>query len=264
MSDPFIDRITDHMGDGQVSDVLPVEVPYPDAARKYLAFVNHELNNNLSGVLLFLHVLRQQVKAGDVDCESVGDLLDTATQVVQDTVTATRRFLHIERARHAGTTPESAPVHLSELVRRLSLQFATEANVKGLTLAAAVPSDAVVVSNRELILLVLQNLVGNAVKFSHSGTVTMGADVNAATRSTEALWVSDEGPGIPSEQLPHIFTAFARAESDGAAGVGLGLTVAAEASRLLGARLTVKSHPSSGTTFYLEFPQDRHVIEKAQ
>jgi signal transduction histidine kinase len=146
----------------------------------------------------------------------------------------------------------------------LSLQFSPEANLKGLTLAAQVPADAVVVSNRELILLVLQNLVGNAVKYSHSGTVTMGADFNPATGATEALWVSDEGPGIPGEQLSHIFTAFARAGSGGAAGVGLGLTVAAEASRLLGARLTVKSHPGRGTTFYMEFPQDWHATEKPQ
>ena len=257
MLHPFIDRITDHMGDGQVFDALPVELfPHPDATRKYLAFVNHELNNNLGGVLLSLHVLRQHAAVGNLDCAAARDMLDTATQVIKDTVAAARRFLHVERARHGGP-PEITPIRLLDLARRMTLQFAAEAYLKGITLTSSVSADAVVVGNRELILLVLQNLVGNAVKYSASGTVCLGADVDEPTGAVEALWVSDEGCGIDREQLAHIFSAFGRGESHGATGVGLGLIVAAEASRLLGARLTVESHPGRGTTFYLAFPQDR-------
>ena len=259
MSHPFIDRIGDAEGGAPEEGELSTDLlPHPDVARKYLAFVSHELNNNLGGVLLLLHVLRKQFAADCVDRAAVADMLDTASQVIQDTVSATRRFLHVERARHAAGRPDSEPVRLFELARRMTLQFAAEAEMKGLTLANDVPANATVVSNRELILLVLQNLVGNAVKFSDSGTVRIGADVDPATGATSALWVSDQGPGIAGGQLTHIFTAFGRAATCGATGVGLGLTVAAEAARLLGARLKVESRPGRGTTFYLAFNHNGH------
>ena len=265
----WIDRFHDASttGLGQVGIPYDTDVlPDADGTRKYLAFVSHELNNNLGGLLICLHALRKLVGADNVDRQAVGDMLDNATQVVQDTVSATSRFLHVERARHTGTPPDPAPVRLHDLARRLTVQFTPQAHQKGLALRSDVPRDAAVVSNRELIFLVLQNLVGNAVKFSHKGTVRIGVDVDDETDSVTALWVSDEGPGIPPQQLVHIFRAFRRGRPDGAAadeaasvapfsaGVGLGLTVANEAARLLGARLKVASLPDRGATFSLVFP----------
>jgi signal transduction histidine kinase len=249
-------------GPGDDIDVLPDA----DGTRKYLAFVSHELNNNLGGLLCCLRVVRKQIDDDNIDRRGMLDLLDNATQVVQDTLSATRRFLHVERARHAGAPPDPAPVWLHELARRLTLQFAPQVQQKGLALRSDVPPDAVVVSNRELIFLVMQNLVGNAVKFSHAGTVRIGADVDVKSGRIAALWVSDEGPGIPPEQLVHNFRAFRPGNPDPAisdevagtspspGGIGLGLTVANEAARLLGARLKVMSLPDRGATFSLVFP----------
>jgi signal transduction histidine kinase len=265
----WIDRFHDASAAGPEVDAIPDDtnvLPDADGTRKYLAFVSHELNNNLGGLLCCLHALRNQVAADNIDRHAVGDMLYNAIQVVQDTVSATSRFLHVERARHIGSPPDPAPVRLYELALRLTVQFSPQAQQKGLALRSDVPRDAAVVSNRELIFLVLQNLVGNAVKFSHSGTVRIGADLDHQTDAVTALWVSDEGPGIPPQQLVHIFRAFRRGKPDAAAadeaasvcpfpaGVGLGLTVANEAARLLGARLKVISLPDRGATFSLVFP----------
>jgi signal transduction histidine kinase len=247
-------------GSGDDTNILPDT----NGTRKYLAFVSHELNNNLGGLLFCLHALRTQVDTDNIDRHAVAEMLDNATRVVRDTVSATRRFLHVERARHAGTPPDPAPVQLHELARRLTLQFAPQAQQKGLALRCDVPPDAVVASNRELIFLVMQNLVGNAVKYSHAGTVRIGADVNVKSGRVAALWVSDEGPGIPPHLLVNIFGAFRPGNPDAVAdeaagtspfplGVGLGLTVANEAARLLGGRLKVISLPDLGATFSLVF-----------
>jgi hypothetical protein len=67
------------------------------------------------------------------------------------------------------------------------------------------------------------------------------------------LWVSDEGPGIESKTMEHIFEAFRRGEIHGQRGVGLGLAIASHAAKLLGAKLTAKSELGSGTTFYVHF-----------
>jgi len=61
--------------------------------------------------------------------------------------------------------------------------------------------------------------------------------------------VSDQGPGIPPQQLAHIFVAFGRGDMRGEEGVGLGLAIAAEAARLLGAELRVESQVGVGSVF---------------
>jgi signal transduction histidine kinase len=108
-------------------------------------------------------------------------------------------------------------------------------------------------SDPDLITLVLQNVVGNAIKYSTSGTVQVtGERVN----DQWVLSVSDEGPGIEAEHLGRIFEAFTRGESHGQPGVGLGLTIAARAAALLNAKLTVESTLGTGSIFRLEMPSE--------
>ncbi len=80
-------------------------------------------------------------------------------------------------------------------------------------------------SDANLITLVLQNLLGNGVKYGGSGTVRVGSDEGAGRR---VLWVSDEGPGIAPEKVGTIFDAFRRGEVHGQSGVGLGLAIASK------------------------------------
>jgi len=109
-------------------------------------------------------------------------------------------------------------------------------------------------SDRELLTLVLQNLLGNAVKYSRSGTVRVVA------KEHELGWkvaVSDQGPGIPPERRDALFQAFSRGETHGEPGVGLGLTIASQAARLLGSDLAVESTVGVGTTFSFTVPPAR-------
>jgi signal transduction histidine kinase len=120
-----------------------------------------------------------------------------------------------------------------------------------------IPSDATVTSDGELIRLILQNLIGNAVKYSTRGTVRVHAKQEEDGRA--GLWtvsVSDEGPGIATEHLNNIFEAFRRGAIHGQSGVGLGLAIAARAAKLLNAELTVESKVGTGSTFRLAFPPE--------
>jgi signal transduction histidine kinase len=109
----------------------------------------------------------------------------------------------------------------------------------------------VVASDGELLSLVLQNLVGNGVKYSSGGTVRIGSD-GAAEEGRPVIWVSDQGPGIAPEKIGHIFEAFKRGEVHGQRGVGLGLSIASQAAKHLGAELTVDSQLGIGSTFRLK------------
>jgi signal transduction histidine kinase len=100
-------------------------------------------------------------------------------------------------------------------------------------------------------MLVLQNLLGNAVKFSSKGTVRVTSVEDPVGWK---ISVSDEGPGIAPDRLAAIFKAFTRGETYGQPGVGLGLTIASHAARILGSQLTVDSKLGHGSTFSFVIP----------
>jgi two-component system sensor histidine kinase MtrB len=98
---------------------------------------------------------------------------------------------------------------------------------------------------------ILANLVGNAVEHS-------GRDVTVRTGTDGAhgcIDVTDGGPGIPPEHLPHVFERFYKADSARAgAGSGLGLAIALENARLLGGTISVSSDVERGSVFRLTLP----------
>src|SRR4051812_18488744 len=111
-------------------------------------------------------------------------------------------------------------------------------------------------SDRDLIRLILQNLLLNTIKHAKRGGGRVR--VTGEQRGTTAvLTVTDPGPGIPPEQLPSLFTLSLEDPSQGKKAVKLGLPVAKQAADLIGATLKVQSSPDAGSTFTLEIPERR-------
>lgn|GEM_PF-781218 len=99
---------------------------------------------------------------------------------------------------------------------------------------------------------VLSNLVGNALKFSPEGS---RVSVTCAASGGELrVSVSDQGPGIPAEQLPHLFGTFWQADRGDRRGVGLGLSIARDVVEAHGGRIWVDTHPDAGSTFHFTLP----------
>src|ERR1043166_6061035 len=101
---------------------------------------------------------------------------------------------------------------------------------------------------------VLKNLLGNAVKFTSAGRVTVAA---AAKSGGVEISVSDTGPGIPPEALSVIFEPFRQGDSSltrSYGGVGLGLYIVKSFLTLLGGRITVESEVGRGSTFRVWLP----------
>ena len=103
---------------------------------------------------------------------------------------------------------------------------------------------------------ILINLISNAIKFSPEGTVRVEAalDESAADSSLLLIDVIDNGPGMSPEVQQRLFTPFFRASSLGPEGAGLGLAISQRLAGLLGARITVRSKPESGSQFTLVLP----------
>ena len=222
---------------------------------KYLSFLSHDLRNHLNHATLVLQLLSQRLKEVPNCQDSVEDVESIQRSIFQTTA-GMDRLLQAERLRHAHAEPKIAPVDLRQLLSNVAQLLSNEATVKGLKLEIDVPEGSVVESDKELLTLGLQNLLGNAVKYSSRGTVTLAArHMPEHDKTAWALSVSDEGPGIGPENLGRLFEAFTRGDTHGQSGVGLGLSIASQATKVLGGKLEVDSKLGIGSTFRMLLPR---------
>ena len=216
---------------------------------KYLSYLSHDLRNNLNAVTLMLEVLYRRLKDLPEFKEDADDVASVQRSIAE-TVQGMDRLLQAERIRTKSVEAKFATVRLKEVARQVVRQQQQNATTKNIELALTVPDSAATETDQDLLGVILQNLVGNAVKYSNGGRVEIGA----TQKSGWELFVADQGPGIPPEHQDRIFNAFSRGDTHGQAGVGLGLTIASRAAEVIGAKLSFDTKPGVGTTFRLLLP----------
>lgn len=225
------------------------------AREDLLAIVSHDLRNPLNVVAMGSTLILRSTLEGDEGqrvrrqaamiqraaermTELIGDLLDAAS-------------IEAGRLSAALADHEAVPV-LREVVDMLALT----ASEKSLTLVRDLACDGVVVRcDRPRVMQVLQNLLGNAIKFTPpGGRITVrgrvtegdGPDGARALRCS----VEDTGPGIAPEQVPYLFDRYWQASRTSRAGAGLGLYIAKGIVDAHGGKMWVESTPGVGTTFH--------------
>jgi signal transduction histidine kinase len=143
-----------------------------------------------------------------------------------------------------AATLDGRPVDLSRLVGREAERLAALAERKKVLLRTDIEPAVVVSADEGLAAQLVANLVGNAVKFTPPGGQV------SVSLSKSALRVSDTGPGIAPEDLPHIFERFYQADgSRSQEGHGLGLAISRNIAEVHGWRLTAESQPGHGSIF---------------
>jgi signal transduction histidine kinase len=216
---------------------------------KYLSYLSHDLRNNLNAVTLMLEVLYRRLKDLPEFKEDADDVA-AVQRSIDETVQGMDRLLQAERIRTKSVEAKFATVRLREVAGRVVRQQQQNATTKNIELALTVPASAAAETDHDLLGVILQNLIGNAVKYSSRGRIEIGATQKGGWE----LFVADQGPGIPPEHQDRVFNAFSRGDTHGQAGVGLGLTIAARAAEVIGAKLSFNTKPGAGTTFRLLLP----------
>jgi signal transduction histidine kinase len=230
---------------------------------KYLSFLSHDLRGGLNGIFLMTDVIRRALGGRPEFAELTADL-EMLRGSIRNTVATMDRFLDAERFRKGKVKANPAPVNLKLLLRELVSQFTYQAREKGIELKvewpqapqpeAARATPPTLVCDRELLSMVLQNLVSNAVKYTRHGSVRVMVTPPARAGEAWRLCVADEGPGIAPDKLGELFTAFSRGETHGQRGVGLGLSIVHQAAQLMGAKVWAESELGRGSRFYVELP----------
>lgn len=158
----------------------------------------------------------------------------------------------VDLARAEAMLPSTlALVDLKDLALRLSFEHAPEAIKAGKKLAVSGDDIAPVYGNAGLISIAIDNLVRNALAYSPAGT-----EVEIRIQSTPpAIWVLDQGPGIPPAERDALFERFARGRNAlGSEGSGLGLAIVKSVADAHGAKVRIEGRSEGGSAFGLEFP----------
>jgi signal transduction histidine kinase len=222
-----------------------------DAQSKNLSFLSHDIRGGLNGVLLMVEVLKRELAGEPKFSDSIQDL-DSMRQSILDTVGTMDRFLHAERFRQGKVQPHNTTISLAPLLSELVTHFRHQAEAKGLKISTAVPSPLTAFTDRDLLVMILQNFSSNAIKYTTTGSVELRAD-KLANRKLR-ISVTDTGPGIAPERVENLFAPFTRGETHGQEGVGLGLSIAKQAADLISASITIDSKLGTGSTFSLDLP----------
>lgn len=216
-----------------------------------LAVVSHDLRSPVATVRLSAEALAQHPRDDDrrrgrKQIDAILRATDRMSRLIDDLLQAAL----IEAGTFSVTLGREAPRALVDEALHAIEPVAAKRSVQ---VGAALPSTLPEIRcDRQRVIQVLLNLLGNAVKFSPSGgTVRVDAVPEAGALR---FAVSDQGPGIAAASLPHVFDRYWKRTLDGQEGAGLGLYIARGIIDAHGGRIWVESQVGVGTTFYFTLP----------
>jgi PAS domain S-box-containing protein len=234
------------------------------AKGEFLAIVSHELRTPINGVIGFSRLLRDT----PLTAEQRGhvELIATSGEALESLISDILDLSKIE----AGTLEiENAPFALRGCIEQVCQLLLPRARETGLTLEARIATDVPAIVNGDAGRLrqILQNLVGNAIKFTERGGVTLTVDCartelrpEQARRTVRLQFaVRDTGIGIPPEKVGLLFKPFSQVDTSARrrrGGTGLGLVIAKRLCERMGGALSVESHEGEGSTFYFTIKVD--------
>jgi signal transduction histidine kinase len=238
------------------------------AKSEFLANMSHELRTPMIAVLGHADLLSDNGMSPEERQEHVTTIRDQGMQLLA----LLSDILDISSCDTGKIALEVSPCSVRTLVNEVRERFAGRASAKGLNLTAtyseSVPRNMVGCDAARL-RQVMQHLVGNAIKFTESGTVRIATNFELAPQgegSRLCISVEDTGPGISPEQRAKLFEAFAQADGSLTrkhGGAGLGLALSRRLAQIMGGDLDVESQPGKGSRFTLTIPVQEHVAQPA-
>lgn len=234
-----------------------------DAARaksEFLANMSHEVRTPLNGVIGMTALLGRTPLEDDQR-----RMVRTLERSGRALLSIVNEILDLSKIESGGIRIAHAPWSVRHVIDEVVSLVSPTAVEKGLQLVtdigAEVPTN--LMGDGARVRQVLLNLVGNAIKFTPHGTITIRAFTDA--RSGLGVAVEDTGIGIPEDKLPLLFDAFTQlseGEPRRHGGTGLGLTISRRLARMMGGNLEVTSRVGRGSTFTVTLPLERSARER--
>lgn len=248
------------------------------AKSEFLANMSHEIRTPMNAVIGYSDLLSDSVKD-----PQQRNYLDAIRAGSRSLLMLINDILDLSRIEAGKMRLDYTAVSLRRLLGDVRHIFDLRAREQGITLEVSVDSKmpASMMLDETRLRQVLFNLVGNAIKFTHEGGVTVRATATpvkngksgaAATDDSRKLYqlavtVRDTGIGIQPDQLERIFDAFEQQEGQSSrryGGTGLGLAISRKLARMMGGELVVESQPQQGSTFTVTLSRVDATGEQAE
>lgn len=218
---------------------------------RFLAAASHDLVQPMNAARLFASALHEEIGGGGGTNVGARQLLDNIDKSIGTANRLLRALLDISKLDGGAMKPNLTSFSLKRLMDDIATEFAVSAGQKGLDLVA-VPSSLWVRTDRGLLISILQNLTANAVRYTETGKVLIGARHRA---DQVEIFVIDNGPGIEAEEQDRIFEEFIRLKGhQDAEGLGLGLAIVKRIADIVGTQIVVRSAPGKGSSFSFCLP----------
>jgi PAS domain S-box-containing protein len=226
-----------------------------------LAVVSHDLRSPLASISLTAEQLIRN--PGKVSPQRASEKLETILCCARRMARLIRDLLDVARIDGGRLTLELERAAPGDLVKDVVAMFEVEASERSIRIVRTeIPGPAVaVLCDRDRALQVLANLLSNAVKFTRErGSIVLGAQQRGPVVQFS---ITDDGPGLGPEQLPHLFERYWQAPETARRGSGLGLYIARGIVEAHRGRIWVDSAPGMGSTFHFTLPVAGQEEEQA-
>ncbi|MEK6542013.1 MAG: ATP-binding protein [Pseudomonadota bacterium] len=225
------------------------------AKTEFLASTSHEIRTPLNGILGMSQIMLADAK--------LPPHLRTQIELVQDAGTAMRALvddiLDVAKIEHGGFVINPRPTDVVELIDRVTRLYESQAHDRGVTLTIDMP-DAMPLQllDADRLTQILFNLVGNAMKFTHEGSIAVRLrEVPSGDEANMAIEVADTGIGIAPEWQDAVFEMFQQVDNGRArnyGGTGLGLSICRQLVEAMGGTISLESAEGVGSTFSVSLP----------
>ena len=260
----LLEGIAEHAAIALANHILVTHLRQASQTKsEFLATMSHELRTPLHVVVGYTDLLCDGA-FGKLDSEqrqALGRLRHNSITLI-DLVEATLEAHRLEAGR---TQARRRDVDLAALLDEIQHDSGYLPRRPGVQLHWELPPrPAMPHTDPTKVKIILKNLIGNALKFTERGAVTVRIVAHEAEQKLDLI-VDDSGRGIPENELPHIFDMFRQVKDDSVAplisGVGLGLFIVQRFVEQLGGRLSVTSTWRQGSTFRVELPMGMRPLE---
>jgi signal transduction histidine kinase len=216
--------------------------------KQITADISHELRTPITSIRGMLEVLIRKTREPNQYAEKIQQVIvevDAMNSIID-------QLLQLSRLEAGNLTLNKTAVGLGELLNTTKERWQQLLKKKNIELLTDVPDDVIVNADRGFLEIMLDNLISNAIKYGNADEriiITWRGDASK-------LSITDNGPGIPPEQIPHLFNRFYRTDASRSSeveGNGLGLSIVKKLADLQQITLGVTSQIGSGSTFTLQF-----------
>lgn len=218
----------------------------------FLANMSHELRTPLNAILGFSSLMRRDAELSEGQREN----LEIINRSGEHLLALINDVLEIAKIEAGKLQLEAVPLDLGHLVRDVYDMMQLRARQKGLQLLLDMASDfpRFIRGDEARLRQILVNLVGNAVKFTEHGAVTLRLGTRENDHLHLVIEIEDTGPGIRPEDQRRLFKPFVQIEGGEQPGTGLGLAITRQFVELMGGSISVDSAEGQGALFRVELP----------